>query len=685
MVGSPVEWPKPMNAPAQNTFESTIVLPVFNGLSLVIDCLESVRRRTDLDRHRLVIVDDASDAATGRFLVSVADSHPNVLLLRNATNQGFLASCNRGMAAAETETVLLLNSDVVVSPGWLDAMLACMVSDSRIAAVNPLTNRAEQLALPMPPGANFLGMNDLLRQRPGAALDVVTPVGFSLLLRKRALDEVGLFDPVFGRGYCEESDLCMRLLQAGWRTVVTDNAYVYHRGGGTFVDRERRYRENRRIFDRRWKSEYRRRYRAFRKTDPLGTIRCDFSPGSRWHPRPTVWQTGRAMLEARRRRNWPGVVEQATRGVVRTLRSREPKVDRELVGQSTRRGRLSVTYVLDQMVIAGGVLSVIQLVNELILQGIEARIATRFVDPMVLEWSRLYTRPMVFRSERDLIDDLPPTNVAVATLWKTAQWIAELMHRGRARAAAYFLQDYEPWFFPESQPEARARVQQTFGLIPNRIVKSDWLREKLAADGFEAHKIRLGMDLGHFYPRDPAHDRPTVIAMARPGTAYRGFEMLVETLVQVRARVPRVRIVLFGSRDLLHQELPFEFEDAGVVHDMDRMARLYSSADVFVDTSDFQGFGRCGLEAMACGTACVLSSAGGVREYASDGHNSLLIDPDRPEAFADAIGRLLEDAALRARLVDAGRETAQAFDHKREARETRKYFNALVGMENVDG
>jgi GT2 family glycosyltransferase/glycosyltransferase involved in cell wall biosynthesis len=674
-----------MNIPSLNNLRCTIILPVFNGLSLVVDCIESVRRWTDLDRHRLLIVDDASDATTADFLDAVTAECPQICLLRTEANQGFLAACNRGLATVETATALLLNSDVVVSPGWLDALLACMDSDERIAAVNPLTNRAEQIALAMPPGANFLGINEALQHRPGEALDVVTPVGFCLLLRKRALDEVGAFDPVFGRGYCEESDLCMRLLEAGWRTVVADNAYVYHRGGGTFVDRDRRYRKNRRIFDERWKAEYRRRYRAFQKDDPLGAIRCDFASGSRWHPRPMVWQTGRAMLEARQRRNWPGVVEQAARGAMRTLRSREPKVDHAVVGRSTRQGQLSVTYLLDRMVIAGGVLSVIQLVNELILQGVEARIATRFVDPMVLDWSRLYTRPMVFRRERDLIDDLPPTDVVVATLWKTAPWVAELMRQGRARAAAYFLQDYEPWFFPESQPEARARVQQTFGLIPNRIVKSDWLREKLAAEGFETHKIRLGMDLGRFYPRDSAHDRPTVIAMARPGTAYRGFETLVETLVQVRAQVPRVRIVLFGSRDLLHRELPFEFEDAGVVHDMDRMARLYSSADVFVDTSDFQGFGRCGLEAMACGTACVLSSAGGVREYASDGHNSLLIEPGDPEAFAGAIGRLLEDAALRARLVEAGRQTAQAFDHKREARETQQYFSALVGMENADG
>lgn len=667
-----------MNAPPPNISSCTIILPVFNGLSLVIDCLESVRAWTDLEQHRMLIVDDCSDASTQAFLESTAREHANIRVLRNDTNLGFLAACNRGLASAETEAALLLNSDVVVSPGWLEAMLGCMNRDPRIAAVNPLTNRAEQISLDLPPGSNFLGMNETLARGEGAALDVVTPVGFCLLLRRAALDEVGGFDPVYGRGYCEESDLCMRLLQAGWRTVVADDVYVYHRGGGTFVDRDQRYQVNRRIFDQRWKKAYRERFRGFRKADPLGPTRAAFAARSRWEPKPMVWQTARAMLDARARSDWPGLVEQAARGVVRTLRSRQPRVRAEIVERTRRKNRLAVTYVLDQMVIAGGVLSVIQLVNELILQGVEARIATRFVDPLVLQWTRLYTRPMVFRSERELIDGLPPTDLAVATLWKTAPWVANLVERGRARHGVYFLQDYEPWFFPESRPDLRRRVQQTFGLLPHRIVKSDWLGGKLAADGFDSHKIRLGMDLGRFYPRDVAHGQPTVMAMARPGTAYRGFSTLIEALALVRRRVPELRIVLFGARDLGQHSVPFDFEDAGVIQDMDRMAQLYSSADVFIDSSDFQGFGRCGLEAMACGTACVLSSAGGVTEYAVDGRNALLVAPGRPAAFAEAIVQLLEDAALRTRLVEGGSATVSEFDHKREAGETLAYFRTLA-------
>lgn len=667
-----------MNPPGPQRHSCTIVLPVFNGLSFVVDCLGAVFAWTDLDRHRLLVVDDASDSATADYLDRVADNHASVDVLRNEANLGFLRSCNRAIEASETDAVLLLNSDVVVTPGWLERLLACLETEASIASVNPLTNRAAQIALPMVPGANFLGMDERLAACQAGCRDVVTGVGFCMLLRRRALDEVGVFDEIYGRGYCEESDLCMRLVRAGWRTVVAENVYVYHRGGASFVDRDARYRTNRQIFDKRWKREYRRQFRQFRRADPLGSVRSEFALPGRWNPKPMVWQTARGMLEARARRDYAGVVEQSVRGLVRTLRSRQPVADGDALRRTSRRDRLTVTYVLSDMVIAGGVLSVIQLVNELIFQGVEARIVTLFEDPLVLDWTRLYTRPIVFRSRSELLENFPETDVAVATLWKTAPWVAGLVERGRAAHGAYFLQDYEPWFFPESQPEARQRVQKTFGLLPNRIVKSDWLQAKLAEDGYESHKIRLGMDLGRFYPRDTETDRPTIVAMARPGTAYRGFSTLVETLALVKQRLPEVKILLFGARDLSDSELPFEFQNLGIIKDMDRMAELYSSADVFIDTSDFQGFGRCGLEAMACGTACVLSNAGGVNEYATDQRNALLVAPGKPEDFASAAIRLLEDRDLRMRLVEGGLATVKQFDHKREAREARKYFEALI-------
>jgi hypothetical protein len=93
-----------------------------------------------------------------------------------------------------------------------------------------------------------------------------------------------------------------------------------------------------------------------------------------------------------------------------------------------------------------------------------------------------------------------------------------------------------------------------------------------------------------------------------------------------------------------------------------------SSCDVLVDPSLYQAFGRPGLEAMACGTSCVLTPEGGVASYARHDENCLLVAPGDPGAMAKAILRLLDDPALRRRLRDGGRRTAKRFCHTEEAR-----------------
>src|SRR5690606_38737096 len=183
--------------------------------------------------------------------------------LRNRQNLGFLRSCNLGMQAGHAPFVLLLNSDAIVPQGALGRMLACMHSDARIASVNPLTNRASQIDLPMPPGSNFASLDAYLGNRTPSCPDIVTGVGFCMLLRREALDQVGLFDEVYGFGYCEESDLCMRLTTRGWRTVVADNSFVYHRGSASFKNRDERYLTNRKLFDQRWAAEYKQQFAEF--------------------------------------------------------------------------------------------------------------------------------------------------------------------------------------------------------------------------------------------------------------------------------------------------------------------------------------------------------------------------------------------------------------------------------------
>lgn len=170
--------------------------------------------------------------------------------------------------------------------------------------------------------------------------------------------------------------------------------------------------------------------------------------------------------------------------------------------------------------------------------------------------------------------------------------------------------------------------------------------------------VPLGVDLGFFYPRaEGSTDHPVVLAMARPRTPRRGFATLVAALTTVHRARPDAEIVLFGE-DLGGMRLPFPYTAAGVVTGREQLAAQYSSARVYLDVSDFQAFGLPILEAMACGTPCVVTVVGGVHEYAQDEENCLLVRPHDPDAAAEGVLRVLTDDALHDRLRNGALDTS---------------------------
>ncbi len=656
---------------------SDIILPIYNSPGYVKDCIKSIIKYTPKELYRLYIIDDCSDTVTGRYLASLVNEYRNISLIRNKTNLGFLKSCNKGIEQGNAEYVLLINSDVVVVDGWLDRLLACADSDPRIASVNPLTNHASQIGIPIAPGANFISMDHSIQQISQKQYpDVVTGVGFCMLLRRSALDDVGVFDEIYGHGYCEESDLCMRLTTSGYRTVVADDVYVFHKGSGSFENRNERYLNNRKIFDNRWLNIYKGQLKVFHKADPLAYLRNSLKAPQRWVPLISMRETYRNIRNRYRENNYIGAVKAAIRGIFALPFYTEDNASAKSVNKFSRPARLRVTYVLHNITVAGGVLSVVQLVNELILLGVEARIVTLYQYPEMQQW-KFYFTPIVFKNEKELIKNFPESDIVVATHWTTAPWVSGILSSGKAKKGVYFLQDYESWFFPESDIKARAKVKDTYAMVEHKIVKSSWLQSMILKDGFISKKIWLGMDLGVFYPRDVVQrGNPAIVAMARPRTPRRGFSVLIEALSIVKKRRKEVDIVLFGD-DLSSQSIPFDYFDEGVIYNQNRLAEIYSAADIFIDASDFQGFGRTALEAMACHTSCILTDVGGVTEYAKNEQNCLLVPPKQPGKLADAVFRLLNDDKLKAQLAKGGSETASNFSHKEEAKKTLAYFQGL--------
>jgi glycosyltransferase involved in cell wall biosynthesis len=294
-------------------------------------------------------------------------------------------------------------------------------------------------------------------------------------------------------------------------------------------------------------------------------------------------------------------------------------------------------------------------------------------------------------------------DIVIATQWRTAHaWLASGAPAA-GFASAYFVQDFEPDFYPALLPERR-RALESYALVPNRIATSRWLQGRLADAGFESVRVPLGVNLGIFHPRalggdgslpfGVAHPAPggaarpfTVTAIARPDPeeARRGFAELVRACEIVHGADPSIRIALFGCPpEALPRRLPFAAEVLGPLRDPERVARHLASCDVVVDPSRQQAFGRPGLEAMACGVATVLPRDGGIDEYARDGENTLSFRGGDARSMADAILALRRDQALRTRLARAGLETARRFDHREEGRRHLALYRAWIAARSEE-
>jgi GT2 family glycosyltransferase len=154
---------------------------------------------------------------------------------------GFVGTVNRGMEMTRGN-VVLLNSDTVLTPGWLTGLTRCLESSEAIATATPWTNNGEIVSLPrfcennpLPPDCDSVARL-IVEHGPALYPDIPTAVGFCMAISRRAIDTLGLFDQeLFGLGYGEENDFSMRARNAGMKNVLCDDVYVGHLGGRSFA------------------------------------------------------------------------------------------------------------------------------------------------------------------------------------------------------------------------------------------------------------------------------------------------------------------------------------------------------------------------------------------------------------------------------------------------------------------
>ncbi len=235
-----------------------IIIPAFNQLDYCRQCIQSIQANTRR-AYRLILVDNGSTDGVGAFF----DTVPGADVIHSPVNLGFAGGVNLGLKQAEGH-VLLLNSDTLVPEGWLQRLEHALLEADDVGMVGPMSNYvsgSQQIG-----GLMFTNLDeinafayDLARRNAGKRRDVARLVGFCLLIRDRALEEVGLFDESYGIGNFEDDDYCVRVLRAGYRLCVAEDAFVFHYGGRTFLGigmTDEKWQalidENQRRFEKKW-------------------------------------------------------------------------------------------------------------------------------------------------------------------------------------------------------------------------------------------------------------------------------------------------------------------------------------------------------------------------------------------------------------------------------------------------
>jgi len=224
-----------------------VVIVSYRSRELLRACLSSLRAHPPELGANIWLVDNASEDGTPEM---VRDEFPEVELIASGTNRGFSAANNIAIRRGRAPYVLVLNPDTRLTRGALDRMLELLdenpsigIAGCRLELEDGTFDHAARRSFPTPLGAlgHFTGVGRrssapgwLTQYRaPSIESGVVDAVnGAFMLVRRRALDEVGLFDEGYWM-YMEDLDLCYRFAQAGWTTWYEPGVSVLHVKAGS--------------------------------------------------------------------------------------------------------------------------------------------------------------------------------------------------------------------------------------------------------------------------------------------------------------------------------------------------------------------------------------------------------------------------------------------------------------------
>lgn len=365
---------------------------------------------------------------------------------------------------------------------------------------------------------------------------------------------------------------------------------------------------------------------------------------------------------------------------------------------------MKINFITVSCHLTGGNRVIMEIINGLAARGHELTLVT-LDDPAKLNWIKLKAKVVSVRRSligrlangfyrgaygfipfpedetRNILRILPHADANIATMSYTGYAAS----RAPSGVPFHYYLHYEPMVREEGYK--RKIMEETYFLPTIKIANSSWLVRMMKE---KAHQESAGLVLPAIdhaifnapEPRKhPGKSRPIRIVSLAKHKVWKGFPDALRAIQMVRDRGYDVEFIAFGGL-IPADNLPDDvkkttctFAGSKSNHDL---ANFYRSSDILISTSFFESFPLPQLEAMACGTP-VVTTPYGTEDYAIHEKNALIAKAKDPKTVADALVRLIDDAALYERLSKEGIETAKTFTWESATLAMEKILTSHVG------
>lgn len=220
------------------------VITVYNGRPFVERAIKSAVSMNQADAHiDVLVLDDASPEPGWSAELEKICRHLGARYYRTPRNLGIPRNVSLGLMTAiekNYDFVTINNSDVIFPQNLIGSMVEACRADrvgsvtawSNNVSIYSISNRDPDRFLASQEVVNFVSDNFAEKYR-AKIIDVPAGISFCIMMPINVVKDVGVMDPIFGRGYCEETDWSLRSLQKGYRICLAPGVFVYHQGRGS--------------------------------------------------------------------------------------------------------------------------------------------------------------------------------------------------------------------------------------------------------------------------------------------------------------------------------------------------------------------------------------------------------------------------------------------------------------------